>query len=191
MHASRAFQGCRRWREDARATTKAGLRRPSRAAGVWLLHAWRSSVVAAGETTVPSRMEQSVDVRGALLQLVHSGSGLLTARDLRDHAGCSSRARLRAVCNVASDRSAAKPSPSTVKGRAGSGAGAVDRSAGVRSWPRSRPVDERTPILPGRTADAHPAHGLAALGRWRVGRPRLGGSVPRSTRELILAVQLG
>ena len=29
---------------------------------------------AAGETTAPSRLEQSVDVGGALLQLVHLGS---------------------------------------------------------------------------------------------------------------------
>jgi hypothetical protein len=36
-------------------------------------HAWRSSVAAAGETTAPSRVEQSVDVGGALRQLVHGG----------------------------------------------------------------------------------------------------------------------
>jgi hypothetical protein len=33
-------------------------------------------VAAAGETTGPSRMEQSVDVGGALLQLVRTGSQL-------------------------------------------------------------------------------------------------------------------
>jgi hypothetical protein len=38
--------------------------------GVLPLHAWRSNVAAAGETTAPSRIEQSVDVDGALLQLV-------------------------------------------------------------------------------------------------------------------------
>jgi len=35
--------------------------------------AWRSNVAAAGETTAPSLMEQSVDVGGALLQLVQPG----------------------------------------------------------------------------------------------------------------------
>jgi hypothetical protein len=35
-----------------------------------LIHASTSSVAAAGETTAPSRMEQSVDVGRALLQLV-------------------------------------------------------------------------------------------------------------------------
>jgi hypothetical protein len=40
-----------------------------------------SRVVAAGETTAPSRMEQSVNVGGALLQLVHRES------EISDRAG--------------------------------------------------------------------------------------------------------
>jgi hypothetical protein len=40
-------------------------------------------VAAADETTGPSRIEQSVDVGGALLQLVLSGSGQTFADSLR------------------------------------------------------------------------------------------------------------
>ncbi len=59
-----------------------GRRHPNAAArevaeGALLEDAWRSSVASAGETTAPSsRMEQSVDVGGALLQLVPSSSQL-------------------------------------------------------------------------------------------------------------------
>jgi hypothetical protein len=40
-------------------------------------------VAAAGETTGPSRMEQSVDVGGALLQLVPRATDLRRDRDFR------------------------------------------------------------------------------------------------------------
>jgi hypothetical protein len=51
-------------------------------------------VAAAGETTAPSRMEQSVDVRGALLQLVQGSrlpSRLLRTRSSRDAEPCEPR----------------------------------------------------------------------------------------------------
>jgi hypothetical protein len=70
-------RGVRRVGDECDRPRKRAFLRVAAAVGrvdVLLLHAWRSSVAVAGETTAPSRMEQSVDVGGALLLLVRSAS---------------------------------------------------------------------------------------------------------------------
>ena len=60
-----------------------------------LYHAWRSSVAMAGDVAAPSRMEQSVDVGSALLQLVqreNPDTDELRARNASQSGGAGSRA---------------------------------------------------------------------------------------------------
>jgi len=109
---SRAIQGApTSRRRGTSATSDAELHGPSSDRSRCLLYAWRSSVSAVGETTAPSRMEQSVDVGGALRQLVRFGShapGDLCGSSAENRSACACRLR---AGRVVSKHSAACRSP--------------------------------------------------------------------------------